>query len=150
MSSGCPGSRQPPTVGATTSTSPASDQQPLPPGGASVEELEPCLSLPPRSTVQYSMETVLLFWALWAPRHLCMALSDSTYLSLFHFLSSLFILYIYIYMYILILFNSFLSCCAYFALCWSLFMFVCSLHCYVLSLTNKTTFVYLISINHFL
>ena len=40
-------------MGATTSTSPASDQQPLSPGGASVEELEPCLSLPPRSTVKF-------------------------------------------------------------------------------------------------
>ena len=53
VSSRCPESRQPPAVGATTSTSPASDQQPLSPGGASVEDLEPCLSLPPRSTVKF-------------------------------------------------------------------------------------------------
>ena len=33
-------------------------------------------------------------WALWVPRHLCMTLPDSTYLSLFHFLS-LFILFIF-------------------------------------------------------
>ena len=49
----CPESRQPPAVGATTSISPASDQQPLSPGGTSVEDLEPCLSLPPRSTVKF-------------------------------------------------------------------------------------------------
>ena len=53
-----------------------------------------------------------------------MALPDFTYLSLFHFLSSLYIIYLF--------FNSFLSCCAYFALCWSLFMFVRSLYYYVI------------------
>ena len=53
VSSRCPWSQQPPAMGATTSNSPASDQQPLSPGGASVEDLEPCQSLPPRSTVKF-------------------------------------------------------------------------------------------------
>ena len=53
MSSCCSGSRQPPVVGTTTSTSPASGQQTLSPGGAIVEDLVSCLSLPPKSTVKF-------------------------------------------------------------------------------------------------